>query len=170
MGTEGAVVGSPEVLGEAEKLTLADKVLSDVDGLKTLIRDTEAKLAAAVRDEAAAEADLDRLKARIVASKTSKKHWEVFLAALRGLEVRWGIEKVMVLPTLPRGPEAPDGKPAPQEMDEETRLRMDGKKLCLFKDRGTKKWCPIPLGAKAKKSGGIFCTKHEEIAHPEGRG
>jgi len=55
--------------------------------------------------------------------------------------------------------------PAPQEMDPETRERMDDGKLCMYKDQKTKKWCPTRLAAAQKKKGSDFCSKHHAIIY-----
>jgi hypothetical protein len=48
-------------------------------------------------------------------------------------------------------------------MPPEAQKRMDEKKLCMFKDQKSKKWCPTRLTAKRKNSGSIYCAKHEAI-------
>lgn len=146
-------------------LALAGKVLSDEAGLKTLIRDVRAKLAAAAHTERAVEGELERLRSKLITVKAESKSWGTFLTILEGLLLKWGIQDVEVLPTKSHSQEAPGGAPAPQNVDPETKARLDEGKFCLFKAQETKKWCPISLTPKQKKAGFIYCTKHEEIVN-----
>ena len=154
-----------ETLSQEEMMGLASKVLGDESGLQALARDVRAKAAVALREEKAAEADLERVKAKIVACKTSRANWDTFSTILGGLVEKWGIQDIAVLPSKERTQEDPDPAPTPQRMDPVTQARMDAEKNCMFRDQKTKKWCPTGLSKSQKKKSSIYCAKHHTLVN-----
>lgn len=52
-------------------------------------------------------------------------------------------------------------------IDPETQARKEEGKYCMYKDRETKKWCPIKLNKKQKDKGSEYCTKHHAFLYGE---
>jgi len=156
------------ILSQGEMLELANKVVGDEAGLKSLIRDIKARVQQATREEKAAENDMERLKSVIVARKTDRTNWATFLGILEGLATRWGIDNVEVLPSKERTQEDPSPAPVPQKVDSESQLRMKEQEFCMYKDQKTKKWCPTKLTSSRKKRGLTYCPKHHTMVYSEG--